>query len=63
MKQQIITLDINKLSTDQLYQISSILYEYNELKTCKIVNDRIAFLSDWMSEKQSEEYYKKYCED
>lgn len=63
MKRQEISIDINRLTVDQLNQIASMLYEYNDLKTCKTVNDRIAFIEGWMSDEQSMEYYKKYCEE
>ncbi len=62
MKAQNMTIDINRLDTDQLAQIAAMLYETRpSADLVKAVNDRIAFLSGWMSEKAEAEYAERFC--
>lgn len=63
MKAQNITIDINKLSVEQLEAVAEILYttEFTNIKKAKAVQNRIAFLNGWMSEKQEDEYIKEFC--
>lgn len=61
MKAQNITLDINRLTTDELKVLAAMLYFQGHKDDCKAVNDRIAFLEGWMSEKQSKAYFEAHC--
>lgn len=61
MKEQNITIDINKLATEQLEQLNKMFYEIGMMNECKQINERIAFLNGWMTEEKEEEYYNKYC--
>ena len=61
MKAQNITVDINKMDTEELEVLASFFYHENEMNICKQINDRIAFLNGWMSKKKEEEYFNRYC--
>lgn len=61
MKEQLVTLDINCLTVEELEAVAAMLYHQNRTNECKAVNDRIAFVNGWMNEKQSEDYYATYC--
>lgn len=61
MKAHNITIDINTLTTDQLEQLKAMTYYNGQMRDTKEINDRIAFINGWMSEKQEDEYYKKWC--
>lgn len=53
MKKQLISIDTNQLDTDQLEQLAAMIYNTNagSAQTVKQINDRIAFIKGWMSEK------------
>lgn len=63
MKANNITIDINKLTVEELEMIAKINYEYNknDVETAKKIQDRIYFLYGWMTDKQEAEYIEKYC--
>lgn len=61
MKEQNMTIDINKLCTIELQQLASMFYSINKMEEVKQINERIAFIEGQMSEKKSLEYRKKYC--
>lgn len=58
MKAQNITVDINKLSIEQLEMLKQCI---SEPQIIKQINDREAFIKGWMSEKKEKEYAEKYC--
>ena len=58
MKEQNITLDINKLSTTQLETLRTCV---DDPRLIKQINDRIAFVNGWMSEQMEKEYVEKFC--
>ena len=60
MKAQNITVDINRLSLDELYTLRSVI---DDPYINKQINDRIAFVAGWMHGKNEEEYYEKFCKD
>ena len=61
MKEQLVTLDINCLTSEELEAVAAMLYYQNRMNEVKAVNDRIAFVNGWMNEKQSADYYATYC--
>lgn len=61
MKEQNMTIDINKLNEEELQQLASMLYNMGMIDQTKQVNERIAFLNGWMSETKEKEYMEKYC--
>lgn len=44
MEKKEITIDINKLNSDELEVLAKILYNYGYMKECKEVNDRKWFI-------------------
>lgn len=58
MKAQNITIDINKLTDEELDMIQSILYrdDKSNIEQAKMVQERIAYLQGWMSKKKEAEY-------
>ncbi|NBH61999.1 hypothetical protein D1155_10095 [Anaerotruncus sp. 80] len=63
MKAQNITIDINKLESEDLELLAQILYntERSNVQKAKAVQNRLAFVKGWMSEKQEDEYIKEFC--
>lgn len=61
MKEQLVTLDINRLTSEELEAVAAILYYQKRMDECKAVNDRIAFVNEWMNEKQAADYYATHC--
>ena len=63
MKAQNITIDINKLTVEELEVLNKIHFNYhfNDLKGAKMIQERIAFLNGWMSPKKEKEYLEKNC--
>lgn len=62
MKAHSITLDINRLNDTQLEQLAAMIWETtNRPETVKEINQRIAFLRGWMSEKAEADYLAAYC--
>lgn len=55
------TIDINKLNSGQLEQLRAMFFDLNDADACKQINDRIAFVNGWMSERQTSAYFEKYC--
>ena len=42
-----ITIDINKLNTEELELLKKITYAYGQMEETKNINNRIAFLKGW----------------
>lgn len=61
MKKHIVSVDINRLDTEDLKRLAKMLYEEGKMESVKEINDRIAFQEGWMNKKQAEEYAEKYC--
>lgn len=62
MKAHNITLDINRLNDTQLEQLAAMIDgTTNRPGTVKEINQRIAFLRGWMSEKDETDYLSAYC--
>ena len=61
MRAQNMTIDINKLNSGQLEQLRAMFFDLNDADACKQINDRLAFIRGWMSEKKEKEYREKYC--
>ena len=61
MKAQNMTIDINKLHEGQLEELRKMFYELGDMEAVKQINDRLAYIKGWMSEKQEKEYFNKYC--
>lgn len=65
MKAQNITIDINRLTVEQLHQLRAMIaYSGDPDWAAKIaqINDREAFVEGWMSEANEKAYYEKWCE-
>lgn len=62
MKSHNITIDINKLTADQLEQLQTMAYQNGQMNDCHAINERIAFLNGWMSAEREKEYYHKLYE-
>lgn len=61
MKEQNMTIDINKLNEEELQQLSYMFYNMGMMDQVKQINNRIAFINGWMSEVKEKEYMEKYC--
>lgn len=64
MKRNEITIDINKLTTDELYQLMKMVSgsDYNgSFNREKRIQDRIAFQEGWMCEEDEAKYYTEFC--
>lgn len=62
MKAHNITLDINRLNDTQLEQLAAMIDgTTNRPGAVKEINQRIAFLRGWMSEKDEADYLSAYC--
>lgn len=63
IKAQNITIDINRLSTNQLDQLAAMIHETNagSARDVQTINNRVAFIEGWMSEKAEAEYFAAYC--
>ena len=65
MKTQNITIDINRLSAEQLEQFAKIIYESGQndwANTIKQINNQESFVNGWMSEKAEKEHFEKYID-
>lgn len=62
MKSHNITIDINKLTVDQLEQLRIMAYQNGQMNDCHAINERIAFLNGWMPAEREKEYYHKLYE-
>ena len=60
MKAHKITIDINQLNTTQLEQLKEMTYYNGQMQETKEINDRIAFIYGWMTEKQADAYREKW---
>jgi len=61
MKAQNVTIDINRLTDDQLQQLAAITYQLGDMDATKRVNDRLAFQQGWMDNKEEAAYFATYC--
>ena len=61
-KAQNMTIDINKLNSEELEDLRAMFYNLHMMDEVGQINNRIAFLRGLMSEKQEKEYVAKYCE-
>lgn len=61
-KAQNMTIDINKLNTEDLEQLRAMFYNLHLMDEVGQINNRIAFINGYMSEKQKKEYVREYCE-
>ena len=63
MNAQYIKIDINRLHTGQLEQLAAMIHETNagSARDVQTINNRIAFIEGWMSEKAEAEYFAAYC--
>lgn len=60
MKAHKITIDINQLNTTQLEQLKEMTCYNGQMQETKEINDRIAFIYGWMTEKQADAYRKEW---
>lgn len=61
MKENNITIDINKLDTDKLQILMEICYKERNINDWKKVDERLAFLNGWMNDEQEKKHIEKYC--
>ncbi len=63
MKAQYIKIDINRLHTGQLEQLAAMIYETSagSARDNQAINNRIAFIEGWMSERSEAEYLATHC--
>ena len=65
MKAQNITIDINRLTVEELRQLAAMICnsgDSNWADKVAQINDREAFIEGWMSEANEKAYYEKWCE-
>lgn len=65
MKAQNITIDINRLTAEELRQLAAMIYNSGDSNwAAKVaqINDREAFVEGWMTEANEKAYYEKWCE-
>ena len=61
MKARNFTIDINQLDTQELEQLRCMFYNQNKMTECREINDRIAYMNGWLSEKKEKEHYERFC--
>lgn len=61
MKEENIVIDINRLDIDDLEILARITYNQGRMVDDKKIQERLAFLKEWMSPGEEKEYIKKYC--